>query len=197
MSKVKLKFIEAIMTTLKIEQNPFTISAIDKKISFLNETDYSDFILELHNGKNNYKTAIEKISVTADNFKLKFERELAKDSETKAIELITKVRDIFIAVDFMIRKNRNNTKKRLTSKEIFKKINFHEARYKTTKLNIFSKNEIKILDEYGDITRWYSTHCNADGLKDERLVTHITQIIRSARVEFYMKNKNKIKLLGV
>lgn len=69
MNNIKDEFIKAIMTSLKIDKNPFIFSTIDEFISPIKPTEYKEFMGELFGTQHSFLNGMDRIAKVAEQFK--------------------------------------------------------------------------------------------------------------------------------
>jgi hypothetical protein len=85
MDKLRTEFINAIMISLKISDNPFIVSTIDEYTSHLLASDYKKFMTSLFGTDHSYLNGLGRIAKVAESFKPEDNKDLEKTKEAERL----------------------------------------------------------------------------------------------------------------
>lgn len=69
MNNIRTEFINAVMSSLKIDKNPFIISTVDELTRSIEPTEYKRFLTALFGEQHQYLNGIDRVAKVAEQFK--------------------------------------------------------------------------------------------------------------------------------
>jgi hypothetical protein len=186
---LKEQFVTSLMNQLKIEADPFTVSTINKMVSYVEDGDYSDFMMECFNAKNDFKRPLELISITAEKFKARKELVLFKDVEIKAKTLTQKVNCLFTAIEKKAQSLGTSTDYIIKNESI----TFETVKKKNSDVKYFLEQEVNALNSIADFQYWLYMYRHAQVHKLEH---RLIQQMKDNRTLHYLTKNNSPLLQG-
>jgi hypothetical protein len=85
---VKKEFISAVISSLRIDGNPFNIGLIDEYITGIRPDQYRDFYSDLFGNDHDYLNGIDRVCKVSERYKNNVKRELRRDADEIAGSLL-------------------------------------------------------------------------------------------------------------